>query len=129
MTGGGSGDAGRQTALMKVPYVIDNQSHRLADVLRELLAGHSRKSLDMATAYFTVAAFGMLTVWESLDSESQEVFPFALRSRLLLVASRRAISEKIDRLRGRGRRGQMLTAGFFASSGTPSRSHFLTRRR
>ena len=45
---------------MKIPYVIDNQTHRLADVLRELLAGHSRKSLDIATAYFTVAAFGML---------------------------------------------------------------------
>ena len=51
---------------MKIPYVIDNQSHRLADVLRELLAGHSSKSLDIATAYFTVAAFGMLR--EGLDA-------------------------------------------------------------
>ncbi|HVO26244.1 MAG TPA: helicase-related protein [Candidatus Margulisiibacteriota bacterium] len=45
---------------MKIPYVIDNQTHRLADVLRELLAGHAGKSLDIASAYFTVAAFGML---------------------------------------------------------------------
>jgi len=45
---------------MKIPYVIDNQRYRLADVLRELLAGHAGKSLDVATAYFTVGAFGML---------------------------------------------------------------------
>ncbi len=45
---------------MKIPYVIDNQTYRLADVLRELLAGHAGKSLDVATAYFTVAGFGML---------------------------------------------------------------------
>jgi len=32
----------------------------LADVLRELLAGHEGKSLDVATAYFTAGAFGML---------------------------------------------------------------------
>ena len=45
---------------MKIPYVIDNQTYRLVDVLRELLAGHAGKSLDVATAYFTVAAFDML---------------------------------------------------------------------
>ena len=45
---------------MKIPYVIDNQTHRLADVLSELLAGHAGKSLDVATAYFTAGAFGML---------------------------------------------------------------------
>ncbi len=45
---------------MKIPYVIDNQTYRLADVLRDLLAEHAGKSLDIATAYFTVAAFGML---------------------------------------------------------------------
>ncbi len=46
--------------MMKIPYVIDNQTHRLLDVLRELLAEHTGKSLDIATAYFTVSAFGML---------------------------------------------------------------------
>ncbi len=45
---------------MKIPYVIDNQTHHLVDVLRELLAGHAGKSLDVATAYFTAGAFGML---------------------------------------------------------------------
>ena len=45
---------------MKIPYVIDNQTHRLLDVLKDLLAGHAGKSLDIASAYFTVAAFGML---------------------------------------------------------------------
>ena len=45
---------------MKIPYVIDNQTHRLVDVLGRLLAGHAGKSLDVATAYFTAGAFGML---------------------------------------------------------------------
>jgi hypothetical protein len=45
---------------MKTPYVIDNQTHRLVDVLNELLAGHAGRSFDVATAYFTVAAFAML---------------------------------------------------------------------
>jgi len=45
---------------MKIPYVIDNQAHRLADVLARLLDDHAGKSLDIATAYFTVSAFGML---------------------------------------------------------------------
>ena len=45
---------------MNIPYVIDNQTHRLADVLRELLAGHAGKSLDIATAYFTASAFATL---------------------------------------------------------------------
>lgn len=45
---------------MKIPYVIDNQTHKLADVLNELLAGHSGKSLDVASAYFTVGGFDLL---------------------------------------------------------------------
>jgi superfamily II DNA or RNA helicase len=47
-------------ATTKIPYVIDNQTHRLLDVLSELLASHAGKSLDIATAYFTVSAFGMI---------------------------------------------------------------------
>lgn len=38
---------------MRIPYVIDNEQHRLADVLNEVLAGHAGRSLDVATAYFT----------------------------------------------------------------------------
>ena len=37
---------------MKLPYVIDNQTHRLADVLRKLLGEHHGRSLDAATARF-----------------------------------------------------------------------------
>ena len=39
---------------MRIPYVIDNETHRLAEVLNEVLAGHAGRSLDIATAYFTV---------------------------------------------------------------------------
>jgi SNF2 family DNA or RNA helicase len=45
---------------MKIPYVIDNQIHRLADILNTLLADHKGRSLDVATAYFTVGGFGLL---------------------------------------------------------------------
>jgi len=45
---------------MRVPYVIDNQSHRLADILAGLLREHQGRSLDVATAYFTVGGFGLL---------------------------------------------------------------------
>lgn len=39
---------------MHIVYVIDNETHRLADVLNEVLAGHAGCSRDVATAYFTV---------------------------------------------------------------------------
>jgi len=45
---------------MRLPYVIDNQNHRMADVLGGLLAAHQGRSLDVATAYFTVGGFGLL---------------------------------------------------------------------
>ena len=45
---------------MYIPYVIDNQNHPLADVLCEVLGGHSGKSLDIATAYFNVRGFTLL---------------------------------------------------------------------
>jgi len=45
---------------LSIPYVIDNQTARLVDVLRALLGGHAGRSLDIASAYFTVSAFGML---------------------------------------------------------------------
>ena len=45
---------------MYIPYVIDNQSHRMAEVLSEILAGHGGKSLDIATAYFNVRGFTLL---------------------------------------------------------------------
>ena len=35
---------------MRIPYVIDNQQHRLADVLNEVLAEHTGRSLDVSTA-------------------------------------------------------------------------------
>ena len=37
-----------------IPYVIDNQAHRMAGVLNDILAQHAGKSLDVATAYFNI---------------------------------------------------------------------------
>ena len=45
---------------MRIPYVIDNQNHRMADVLNEILAGHGGKSLDIATAYFNVRGYTLI---------------------------------------------------------------------
>jgi superfamily II DNA or RNA helicase len=45
---------------MKLPYVIDNQTHVLASILKGLLMEHKGRSLDVATAYFTVGGFGLV---------------------------------------------------------------------
>lgn len=45
---------------MRVPYVIDNETTVLRDILREVLSKHAGRSLDVATAYFTVGGFALL---------------------------------------------------------------------
>jgi superfamily II DNA or RNA helicase len=47
-------------APLRIPYVIDNEAHRLADVLNDVLGHHRGAALDVATAYFTVSGFGLL---------------------------------------------------------------------
>jgi superfamily II DNA or RNA helicase len=47
---------------MNIPYVIDNQSHKLADVLNELLQSYTERSLDIASAFFSVKGFEQLRV-------------------------------------------------------------------
>jgi len=47
-------------AVLSIPYVIDNQLHRLADLLNDILTQHCGRSLDIATAYFTVGGFQQL---------------------------------------------------------------------
>ena len=46
---------------VQLPYVIDNQAHLLVDVLNSILATHQGRSLDTASAYFTVSGFGLLS--------------------------------------------------------------------
>jgi PLD-like domain len=43
-----------------IPFVIDNQQHRMSDVLNTLLAQHKGCSLDIATAYFNVGGWQLL---------------------------------------------------------------------
>ena len=45
---------------MPLPFVIDNREHRLVDVLNELLARFEHRSLDVATAYFTIGGYRLL---------------------------------------------------------------------
>lgn len=43
-----------------IPFVIDNQQQRLADVLNELLAQSAGKPVDVATAYFAVSGYRLV---------------------------------------------------------------------
>lgn len=45
---------------MRIPYVIDNQTHQLADVLNHLLEQTHVQAMDVATAYFTVRGYQQL---------------------------------------------------------------------
>ena len=45
---------------MRLPYVIDNQQYKLADVLNEVMAARAGHSLDIATAYFSISGFRLL---------------------------------------------------------------------
>ena len=48
---------------MTIPFVIDNQQHKMASVLNDLLARHKGHSLDVATAYFNVGGWQLLRGW------------------------------------------------------------------
>ena len=45
---------------MPLPFVIDNEEHRLRDALNELLAHSTGKPLDIATAYFAVSGYRLV---------------------------------------------------------------------
>jgi superfamily II DNA or RNA helicase len=45
---------------MNIPFVIDNQAHRLADTLNALLAQSAGKPLDIATAYFAISGYRLV---------------------------------------------------------------------
>ncbi len=45
---------------MTIPFVIDNQQHKMADILNDLLADHKDHSLDVATAYFNTGGWQLL---------------------------------------------------------------------
>lgn len=50
---------------MRIPYVIDNQSHKLADVLNYLLDTQPVQAVDICTAYFSIR--GYQHIKEGLD--------------------------------------------------------------
>ena len=45
---------------MKIPFVIDNLHHRLADTLNELLGQTAGRPLDIATAYFSISGYRLV---------------------------------------------------------------------
>ena len=47
---------------MRLPSVIDNRDHKLGDILNELLRRYQHRSMDIATAYFSVGGreYGVL---------------------------------------------------------------------
>ena len=46
--------------MKRIPYVIDNDQHRMADVLNQVLGDHQELAMDIATAYFNVRGYGLL---------------------------------------------------------------------
>ena len=42
---------------MRIPYVIDNQEQKLADVLNDQLERFKGRTLDVASAFFNVWGF------------------------------------------------------------------------
>src|SRR5947208_4959154 len=55
-----AGSLARGKASMIIPFVIDNQQHKMADVLNDLLSHYRGHSLDIATAYFNVGGWQLL---------------------------------------------------------------------
>jgi hypothetical protein len=45
---------------MHIPFVIDNQEHRLAEVLNDLLARSAGTPLDIASAYFAISGYRLV---------------------------------------------------------------------
>jgi superfamily II DNA or RNA helicase len=45
---------------MSTPFVIDNQQHRMSDVLNSLLAETAGKPFDVATAYFSISGYRLV---------------------------------------------------------------------
>src|SRR5437870_8867276 len=45
---------------MPLPFVIDNQQHRMADALNDLLGQTAHKPLDIATAYFAISGYRLV---------------------------------------------------------------------
>lgn len=50
----------RKGPTMPIPFVIDNQQHRMADALNELLAQSVGKPLDIASAYFAISGYRLV---------------------------------------------------------------------
>jgi hypothetical protein len=45
---------------MMIPYVIDNQNYKLADILNAVLEKHQGQSMDVVTAYFNIQGYNLL---------------------------------------------------------------------
>src|SRR6266511_2601998 len=73
---------------MRIPYVIDNIDHRLADILNYLLGRQSGQQVDIATAYFSIHGFQQL----------RTTLPSVRRLRLLL--GDKPVEELVRFLRG-----------------------------
>ena len=46
--------------LKRIPYVIDNDKHKLGDVLNQVLDEHSDLAMDIASAYFNIRGYDIL---------------------------------------------------------------------
>ncbi len=68
---------------MKIPYVIDNVEHRLADVINAILHEQPGRQVDIATAYFSTRGY----------QQVRHTLPAAAGVRLLLGAEPRTAAD------------------------------------
>jgi len=45
---------------MMIPYIIDNQNYKLADILNSIIEKHTGQSMDVVTAYFNIQGYNLL---------------------------------------------------------------------
>ena len=68
---------------MNIPYVIDNVTHRLADVIDSILRDQPGQWVDVATAYFSIPGF----------QQVRQTLPGVRELRLLLGAEPQAAAD------------------------------------
>jgi hypothetical protein len=70
---------------VKIPYVIDNVEHRLADVINAILRDQPGRQVDIATAYFSIRGY----------QQVRHTLPAAAGLRLLLGAEPRSAADVV----------------------------------
>src|SRR5437899_10678981 len=87
---------------MVTHFVIDNQQHKMADVLNILLAEHHGHTLDLATAYFNVGGWQLLRQGLKVTEPQPGVYIKTLRKAFEAFSANGQVSELLTAVRSIG---------------------------